>query len=134
MKKMLLLTATLLSGLTLMLSTVSPAHAFVGTWTKSEYTGLCTVEIDAQAGQLCPGDDSTSGATQTQAENICDCSGEKIASWNNNGHAFKNVQYNGAPPHVNVILTYRQFSAGAPWRVFDKLWCDPDKCYGNSVP
>lgn len=128
MRKFVALMIGLAFALSMVLTSALPASALSGVWSKSEFNSLCTVKLDQQFGQLCSGDGWNSGATQTQAENICDCTGDKISGWSNNGHDFKNVQYNGGPVGVNVIITYRKWDSTEPWRAYDKLWCDSSGC------
>jgi hypothetical protein len=102
-------------------ATFEPSIA--GIMNYDEWSGICTqYAIDQWGFFVCD-----SVWSQGKVENFCNCSGEKINSWSNNGHDFKSVRYfspyqnsDGSPQYNR--LTYRQWSSGDPWKAQNKDW------------
>jgi hypothetical protein len=82
-----------------------------------EWVNACTLtDIDQYGHVICQAAD-----TRAAVENYCNCGGEVINTWTDNGHTFRSVRYFSPYDEYNRF-TYRQWSAGDPWVAKSKDW------------
>jgi hypothetical protein len=141
MRRLAVLVTALALGLVCLTSTQPASAQPTGTMNRAEFDSVCTLDIIDQSGHvLC-----LRGTFQSEVENLCNCTGDIVNTYTQNGHDFKTVRYYS--PYVeDNWLVYRQRDTGK-WEAKSKYWRvgsgrtalaalapDPTACTGYAEP
>jgi hypothetical protein len=96
---------------------VAPAEASTGNLSQAEANSYCYVGMSCLAN------------TQTQVENICNCTGDLVNIWtNSSGVSHKSVNYGNSYGRAKVSVNYKLTDSGF-WRIDSLTWCDDEHCF-----